>query len=72
MRKSVLTLAIAMIIYATAYGTSHAMPIAPLTGKQTQSNDVTQVYWHRHWGWHRHYWGWHRPYYWGWRRRWWW
>jgi hypothetical protein len=38
------------------------MSIAPLTGIQTQSNDVTQVYWHRHWGWHR-------PYYWGW---WWW
>src|SRR6516225_271450 len=36
---------------------SHAMSIAPLTGIQTQSNDVTQVYLHRHWGWHR-------PYYW--------
>ena len=78
MQKLVRKLAFAIIICATVYGTSHAVPITPLTGIQTQSN-VTQVYWHRHWhrhwGWHRHwyrpYWGWYRPY-WGWRWGWWW
>ncbi len=75
MKRTVRTLAIAMVVCAAAYGTSHAAPIAPLTGIYTQSNKFTQVYWHRHyWGWHRrywwhrrYYWGYPRPYYWGWR-----
>jgi hypothetical protein len=88
MKRTACALAVAAVICTAAYGTSRAVPIAPLTGVQAQSNNITQVYWYHHrWHphryWQRHYWGWrpYRPYWaggwhsnwgWGWSRWGWW
>jgi hypothetical protein len=86
MKRTAGALAVAAVIGVTASGTSHAAPIAPLAGAQTQSNNVTQIYWYHH-RWYPHRW---RPYpnwvwgaypsryywdprpYWGWQRWGWW
>ena len=71
MIRSARVLAVAAVISATA-GISKATPIAPLTGVQTDSSNITQVYYrpyyHRYYGYyHRHYYrhhyGYYHPYY---------
>ncbi len=80
MRRTLYALAVAVAMSVAAYGTSHAVPIAPLSAAQTESGAITQVhyryhhyYYYRHWhpyryyGWrpYRYYWGYpYRYYYW--------
>jgi hypothetical protein len=85
MKRAAVVLAVAVVIGTAAYGTSHAAPIAPLTGVETRLNNPTKVYWYRqrrHFSWRaypywvwgaypsRHYWD-PRPY-WDWQRWGWW
>jgi len=62
--RSARVLAVAAVIFATACGISKGTPIAPLTGVQTDSSNITQAWYgyHRHY-YHRHYYGYYRPYY---------
>ncbi|HXW49693.1 MAG TPA: hypothetical protein VEK31_09640 [Xanthobacteraceae bacterium] len=66
MKLTAYALVVAAVIGTGACGSSHAAPIAPPSGVKIQSNNMTQVSWHRHrWYpphyWERRYWGW-RPY----------
>jgi hypothetical protein len=57
MIRTVFALAVAALVFAAVSGTSQAAPIAPLAGiTSSDTGSVTQVYWHRGWGWHRHCW----------------
>jgi len=60
MKRTASVLAVVAIMSAAAYRTSVAMPIAPLTGAQTQSNNITQIYWYHHRWYPNQYW--RRPY----------
>ena len=60
MMRSARMLAVAAVFFAAACGISKAAPIAPLTGIQTETSNVTQArygyyrpYYRRHY--HRHY-----------------
>ena len=67
MRRTAFALIVAALAFIAVAGTSQAAPIAPLAAGVTGNTDhdgLTQVYWHRGWGWHR---GWHRR---CWRGRW--
>ena len=48
MKRTASVLAVVAIMSAAAYRASVAMPIAPLTGAQTQSHNITQIYWYHH------------------------
>ncbi len=72
MKRTLCALAVAVAMSVAAYGTSHAVPIAPLPAAQTDSSAITPVhyryhhyYYHRYWHPYRYY-GW-QPYryYWG-------
>jgi hypothetical protein len=83
MVRTLLALLVAAIISIASYGTSRAVPIAPLpvAALQTDSGvtDVAYVIHHRWYRWHRgHYWHrwhyWYRPHFWHrhfWRRHFW-
>ena len=48
MKGAVCAFAVATLICAVTYETSHATPIAPLTGIRTGSGSITLVYSHRY------------------------
>ena len=48
MRQIVCAFAVPTLICAATYETSHAAPIAPLTGIQARSANITLVYSHRY------------------------
>ena len=48
MPRIVCTFSVATLICAATYEMSHAAPIAPLTGIQAGSGNITLVYSHRH------------------------
>jgi hypothetical protein len=47
MWRTVCAFAVATLICATPYETAHAAPVAPLTGIEAGSGDITLVYTHR-------------------------
>jgi hypothetical protein len=67
MKRTVRAFAVATLICAATYEASHAAPIAPLTGIQAGSGNITLVYSHHYWHSYRYYWrrryG-YRPYWW--------
>jgi hypothetical protein len=48
MKRAVCAFAVATLICAATYQTTHATPIAPLTGIQAGSGNITLVYSHHY------------------------
>ena len=62
--RSARVLAVMTVIFATPCGISKAAPIAPLTGLQTESSNLSQAWYGYHRPYYRrHYHGYYRPYY---------